>query len=47
MFLDDLERFATDEKRELVFQAARESMELLKIFRFGIANEMAKHGVLE
>ena len=42
MFLEDLERFATGDKEALVFQAARESMELLKMFRFGIANEMEK-----
>jgi len=40
MFLGDLEKFATGEKEALVIQAAKESMELLKIFRFGIAKEM-------
>ena len=42
MFLEDLERFATGDKEALAYQAARESMELLKMFRFGIANEMEK-----
>jgi pyrroloquinoline quinone (PQQ) biosynthesis protein C len=42
MFLEDLENFATGEKEALVYQAARESMELLKIFRYGIAKEMEK-----
>ncbi|HEY7219371.1 MAG TPA: iron-containing redox enzyme family protein [Candidatus Binatia bacterium] len=42
MFLDDLERYAVGEKEALVFQAAKESMELHKIFRGGIAAEMAK-----
>ncbi len=42
MFLDDLEKFATGEKQEKVYQAAQESMELLKIFRYGIAKEMEK-----
>lgn len=42
MFLDDLERFAVGEKEALVIQAARESMELHKIFRGGIANEMER-----
>src|SRR5207247_7742146 len=42
MFLDDLERFATGEKEALVYQAAKESMELLMIFRAGIANAMEK-----
>jgi len=40
MFLEDLENFATGEKEKLVYQAAKESMELLKIFRYGIAKEM-------
>jgi hypothetical protein len=40
MFLGDLEKFATGEKEGLVIQSAKESMELLKIFRFGIAKEM-------
>src|SRR5881409_1342210 len=34
MFLEDLERFATGEKETQVYQAAKESMELLKIFRY-------------
>ena len=42
MFLDDLERFAVGEKEALVLQAARESMELHKLFRGGIALEMEK-----
>jgi pyrroloquinoline quinone (PQQ) biosynthesis protein C len=42
MFLDDLERFAVDEKKALVLRAARESMELHKMFRGGIAAEMEK-----
>jgi hypothetical protein len=42
MFLDDLEKFATGEKEGLVYQAAKESMELLAIFRAGIAAEMEK-----
>jgi pyrroloquinoline quinone (PQQ) biosynthesis protein C len=42
MFLEDLERFATGEKEALAYQAARESMELLTIFRAGIAKAMEK-----
>jgi pyrroloquinoline quinone (PQQ) biosynthesis protein C len=42
MFLEDLERFATGEKEALTYQAAKESMELLVIFRGGIAAEMEK-----
>ena len=42
MFLEDLEKFATGEKEQLVYQAAKESMELLKIFRYGISKEMEK-----
>ena len=42
MFLEDLERFATGEKEQLVYRAAKESMELLKIFRYGISREMEK-----
>lgn len=42
MFLEDLERFAVGEKEALVCQAAKESMELHKIFRGGIAAEMEK-----
>ena len=42
MFLDDLERYATGEKQEMVIQAAKESMELLKIFRYGISREMER-----
>jgi hypothetical protein len=42
MFLEDLERFAVGEKEPLVYQAAQESMELLKMFRGGIAAEMEK-----
>jgi hypothetical protein len=40
MFLDDLERFAVGEKEKFVIQAAKESMELHKLFRGGIAAEM-------
>lgn len=40
MFLEDLEQFAVGEKGARVLQAARESMELHKIFRGGIAAEM-------
>ncbi len=42
MFLEDLERFAVGEKEALVLQAAKESMELHKIFRGGIAVEMER-----
>lgn len=42
MFLEDLERFATGKKEEMACQAAKESMELLKIFRGGIAKAMEK-----
>jgi len=42
MFLEDLERFATGEKEALAYQAAKESMEFLKMFRAGIADAMAK-----
>jgi pyrroloquinoline quinone (PQQ) biosynthesis protein C len=42
MFLGDLENFATGEKEQLVYQAAKESMDLLKIFRGGIAREMER-----
>ncbi len=42
MFLDDLEKYATGEKTALVVQAAQDSMELLKIFRYGIAKEMER-----
>jgi pyrroloquinoline quinone (PQQ) biosynthesis protein C len=42
MFLPDLETYATGEKEQLVYQAAKESMELLKIFRYGIAKEMER-----
>jgi hypothetical protein len=44
MFLDDLERFAVGEKEGLVVQAAKESMELHKLFRGGIAKEMERLG---
>jgi hypothetical protein len=40
--LEDLEKFATGEKEQLVYQAAKDSMELLKIFRYGIAKEMER-----
>jgi pyrroloquinoline quinone (PQQ) biosynthesis protein C len=42
MFLEDLERHAIGEKEGLVLQAAKESMELHKIFRGGIATEMER-----
>ena len=42
MFLEDLERFATGDKEAEVYRAAKESMELLKIFRYGIAKEMER-----
>jgi pyrroloquinoline quinone (PQQ) biosynthesis protein C len=42
MFLEDLETFATGEKEALAYQAAKESMELLVMFRAGIANAMEK-----
>jgi pyrroloquinoline quinone (PQQ) biosynthesis protein C len=42
MFLVDFERYATGEKEALVYQAAKESMELLVMFRGGIATEMEK-----
>ena len=42
MFLEDLERFATGEKEALAYRAAKESMELLVMFRGGIASAMEK-----
>ena len=42
MFLEDLEKFATGERETQVYQAAKESMDLLKIFRGGIAKEMER-----
>lgn len=42
MFLEDLEKFATGGKEQQVYSAAKESMELLKIFRFGISREMER-----
>jgi hypothetical protein len=42
MFLEDLEKFATGDKEALVYQAAKESMQLLVIFRHGIAREMER-----
>jgi hypothetical protein len=42
MFLEDLERYAVGEKEALVIQAAKESMELHKLFRGGIAKEMER-----
>jgi len=42
MFLEDLEKFATGEKEALAYQAAKESMDLLKLFRAGIAREMER-----
>jgi len=42
MFLADLEKYATGEKEPLAYQAAKESMELLVLFRAGIAREMER-----
>jgi pyrroloquinoline quinone (PQQ) biosynthesis protein C len=42
MFLSDFERFATGEKEALVYQAAKESMQLHIMFRGGIAAEVEK-----
>ena len=42
MFLEDLEKFATGEKEKLAYQAAKESMDLLKLFRGGIGAEMER-----
>jgi len=42
MFLADLEKYATGGKEALVYQAAKESMELLVMFRAGIAKEMER-----
>jgi pyrroloquinoline quinone (PQQ) biosynthesis protein C len=42
MFLEDLETFATGEKEALAYRAAKESMELLVMFRGGIASAMEK-----
>jgi len=42
MFLEDLETFATGEKEALAYQAAKESMQLLIMFRGGIADAMEK-----
>jgi hypothetical protein len=47
MFLEDLEKFATGEKERLVYLAAKESMELLKIFRYGISKEMQRLAQLD
>ena len=44
MFLEDLESFAVGDKEGLVIQAAKESMELHKLFRGGIAKEMERLG---
>jgi hypothetical protein len=40
--LEDLEKFATGEKAALAYQAAKESMDLLKLFRAGVAREMER-----
>lgn len=40
MFLPFLERFAVGEKKELALQAARESLDLLKAYRKGMADAM-------
>jgi len=42
MFLEDFERFATGETEALVYQAAKESMDLHVMFRGGIANAMER-----
>ena len=42
MFLTDLEKFATGEKEALAMQAVRESLDLFRIFRGGVAEGMAK-----
>ena len=42
MFLEDLERYAIGENEAVVIQAAKESMDLHKLFRGGIAVEMEK-----
>jgi pyrroloquinoline quinone (PQQ) biosynthesis protein C len=42
MFLEDLERFATGEKEGLAMQAVKESLDLVRIFRGGIAEAMEK-----
>ena len=42
MFLEDLEKYATGEKEALAYKAAKESMDLLKLFRGGIGAEMEK-----
>jgi hypothetical protein len=42
MFLEELEKFAIGEKEALAYQAAKESMELLVMFRAGIAREMER-----
>lgn len=42
MFLEDLERYAIGENEAVVIQAAKESMDLHKLFRGGIAAEMEK-----
>lgn len=44
MFLADLEKYATGEKEALAYQAAKESMELLVLFRAGIARAMERLG---
>jgi pyrroloquinoline quinone (PQQ) biosynthesis protein C len=40
MFLDDLETFATGEREALAKRAVRESLDLFKIFRGGVAEAM-------
>lgn len=42
MFLEDLERFATGQKEGLAMQAVKESLDLMGIFRGGIAEAMEK-----
>ena len=42
MFLDDLEAFATGEREALAMRAVRESLDLFRIFRGGVAEAMEK-----
>ena len=44
MFLEDLEKFATGKKQAQVYQAAKESMDLLKIFRGGLRRRWKRLG---
>jgi hypothetical protein len=42
MFLDDLERFANGEREPLAMQAVRESLDLFRLFRGGVAEAMER-----